>query len=103
MSASLVAILVYNSVKAQMEATYAHARLVTLLEKTMKLVVVSFSIMFTLDTYLYIVSTGINDCFISYNPCSQLCQNNNGSYTCSCQPGYVPITNNQTCSGGLLR
>ena len=69
----------------------------------MKLVVVSFSIMFTLDTYLYIVSTDINECTISYNPCSQLCRDNNGSYICSCQPGYVLITNNETCSGGLLR
>ena len=65
----------------------------------MKLVVVSFSIVFTLDTYLYIVSTDIDECSIGSNSCSQLCQNTIGSFDCSCQTGYIIGEDNKTCSG----
>ena len=48
----------------------------------------------------YIISE-INECSINNGNCSQLCTNTNGSYFCSCNPGYVLNGNNMTCNGEM--
>ena len=33
------------------------------------------------------------------NDCQQLCQNTEGSYTCSCSEGFTLNSDNRTCNG----
>ena len=44
-------------------------------------------------------TTDINECLSSNGGCSQICINSIGSYNCSCQSGYVLLSDNKTCSG----
>ena len=41
-----------------------------------------------LASYLLLL-TDINECSINKGGCEQECTNNNGSFVCSCFPGYV--------------
>ena len=41
----------------------------------------------------------INECAVQNGNCSQLCVNTNGSYYCSCYPGYRLNQDNKTCDG----
>ncbi|KAI6653400.1 Fibrillin-2-like [Oopsacas minuta] len=41
----------------------------------------------------------IDECSISTDNCQQICTNNNGSFICSCEPGYTLDTDMSTCSG----
>ena len=38
--------------------------------------------------------TGVNDC-------QQICTNTAGSYTCSCESGFVLFENGHTCNGTM--
>ena len=38
-----------------------------------------------------------NECLLS--PCDQICTNNNGSFSCSCRPGYRYIEEQNICAG----
>ena len=40
----------------------------------------------------------IDEC-MEYNDCHQICTNTNGSYECSCNPGFMLMNDNRTCTG----
>ena len=44
----------------------------------------------------------INECEPSFETCEHLCTNNNGSFTCYCQPGYSITTDQLSCLGKIL-
>ena len=44
----------------------------------------------------------MNECALGMHDCNQICTNTNGSYTCSCSPGYKISSNNRTCVGKPL-
>ena len=47
-------------------------------------------------------TTDINEC-ASDSTCDQVCNNNEGSYTCSCRSGYELITDGgRDCTGELF-
>ena len=49
------------------------------------------------------LSSDINECASSStNNCAQLCNNNAGSYTCSCRTGYALNRNGRTCDGNFI-
>ena len=43
------------------------------------------------------ISTDINECELGY--CNHFCNNSEGSFTCSCQNGYVLEDDDRTCVG----
>ena len=45
------------------------------------------------------VSVDINECAEFSDNCHQLCNNNNGSFSCSCRPGFELNPDNVTCNG----
>ena len=45
--------------------------------------------------------TDIDECSAGTHDCDQICTNNAGSYTCSCNDGHVLDSNGRTCNGGL--
>ena len=58
-------------------------------------------------THTHIYSTkryslvDIDECQEESDNCSQICLNNDGSYTCDCNVGYELGSDQQTCSGEL--
>ena len=46
-------------------------------------------------------TTDIDECVANTDDCSQLCSNNDGSFTCGCNPGYTLDTDGVTCSGKI--
>ena len=40
----------------------------------------------------------IDECS-EYNDCHQMCTNTEGSYECSCDPGFMLTGDNRTCTG----
>ena len=53
-----------------------------------------------LHGYIIIHSIDINECELGY--CTQLCNNSEGSFTCSCQDGYALEDDNRTCVGKFI-
>lgn len=49
--------------------------------------------------YMYSSITDINECDLENDGCQQICINTNGSYNCSCNPGYTLNTDGQFCTG----
>ena len=49
---------------------------------------------------LCLCSIDIDECRLGY--CNQLCNNSEGSFTCSCQDGYALEDDGRTCIGTLL-
>ena len=50
-------------------------------------------------------SLDVNECTEGTHNCEQVCNNNNGSFTCSCNDGYVLADNGHSCTvscGGTL-
>ena len=45
------------------------------------------------------ISTDINECNTSTNPCEQHCINNYGSFSCECNTGYTLNIDGLTCKG----
>ena len=43
--------------------------------------------------------TDINECALGTDLCDHNCRNVNGSYDCTCNPGYRLNTDGQTCAG----
>ena len=50
--------------------------------------------------YLYFVD--IDECAINLHLCQHNCHNNNGSYTCSCDSGYIMDINGHSCDGEIV-
>lgn len=44
-------------------------------------------------------SIDINECHDDNGQCSSICNNTNGSYFCSCDPGYILDADEYNCSG----
>ena len=40
----------------------------------------------------------INECLEGSDNCDQVCSNTDGSYTCSCNPGFTLDSNRRTCT-----
>ena len=51
--------------------------------------------------YIYI-NLDIDECALNISGCNQNCTNTNGSYFCSCYPGYEIENDNTTCIGKHL-
>ena len=51
----------------------------------------------TLHFIMFLID--INDCFPSKGGCDHYCTNNNGTFTCSCQTGYILDVDGVTCDG----
>ena len=43
----------------------------------------------------------INECAEGIDDCAQLCEDTNGSYTCSCSSGYSLTDDSHGCDGRL--
>ena len=46
-----------------------------------------------------LVSEDVNECNGDHEQCDHLCTNVDGSYICSCDPGYELQSDNRTCEG----
>ena len=57
-----------------------------------------FSILLKIAT-ISLLSSDINECNISTNPCEQHCINNDGSFGCECNNGYTLDADGFTCNG----
>ena len=44
-------------------------------------------------------SSDIDECMEEIHDCEQICNNVNGSYTCSCNPGYIIDVDLRSCNG----
>ena len=44
----------------------------------------------------------VDECATSNGGCAQLCNNTDGSYECSCGPGFTLNSDGNTCSGNEL-
>ena len=48
---------------------------------------------------MFASSSDINECIEEMHDCEQNCNNVNGSYTCSCNPGYIIDADLRSCDG----
>lgn len=48
---------------------------------------------------IFLLCTDINECTTHKHKCSQLCHNSDGSYKCSCRPGFTLSSDGVTCNG----
>ena len=46
--------------------------------------------------------TDVDECATNNGGCAQLCNNTDGSYECSCGPGFTLNSDENTCSGNEL-
>ena len=44
-------------------------------------------------------ASDINECVTNKGYCSQICNNRDGSYSCSCYAGYQLLADNISCNG----
>ena len=49
--------------------------------------------------FLVCIVAEIDECSLGIHNCTQVCENMNGSYTCSCLIGYILDPNGYTCNG----
>ena len=47
-------------------------------------------------------TTDINECDEGLDGCHQICTNTNGSFDCSCSPGFELLSDGTTCNGKYL-
>ena len=47
----------------------------------------------------FIIIIDVDECIHNISGCNQNCTNTNGSYFCSCYPGYEILNDNRTCVG----
>lgn len=51
------------------------------------------------EVLCFIMNVDINECATGRHSCQQVCINNVGSYTCSCEYGYALHSNGFDCEG----
>ena len=49
----------------------------------------------------YVFYSDIDECLESMDTCQHVCTNTDGSFTCSCNDGYILNSDGQTCNGEL--
>ena len=52
---------------------------------------------------MYFFLIDINECSEETDDCAQNCTNTNGSYTCSCNPGFILDTDRRNCNGKAVK
>ena len=52
--------------------------------------------------YMLLFVTDIDECATNSHQCQQNCHNNNGSYVCSCDSGYILDINGRSCDGEIV-
>jgi len=48
--------------------------------------------------FVSLLSTDINECDEFIDDCAQMCINNDGSFSCSCRPGFELNSDNANCT-----
>ena len=48
------------------------------------------------------IQLDIDECYEDTHNCTQTCTNTNGSYVCSCEPGYRLALDDHTCEGNPI-
>ena len=43
-----------------------------------------------------------DECQLGLSDCEHICSNTEGSYTCSCRPGYDLALNMRSCEGNII-
>ena len=51
----------------------------------------------------HLYSSDHDECAVGSSGCDHVCSNTNGSFSCSCHPGYFLDSDGKTCRGGLNR
>lgn len=44
----------------------------------------------------------IDECSVLNGNCHHICSNEEGTFTCSCHPGYELLNDNRTCQGLII-
>lgn len=87
-----------------MEAMCAHAKwaiywLQGTIEVAMVCAAIDIVIMLTPTSSTPLYTPDIDECANNNGQCSNICTNTNGSYICSCKPGYLLGADMLTCNG----
>ena len=51
------------------------------------------------NMHCYSFHEDIDECDLDNGGCDQICTNAEGSFKCSCEPGYALAPNNRSCEG----
>ena len=53
--------------------------------------------------YVFLLTiTDINECELEADGCQHICNNVDGSFHCTCYPGYTLNTDSETCTGEFI-
>lgn len=98
-AAGTLLVLIHATATLDTDSLEAIAVLVCLILKS-----IIISVIFVLMLpFLYNYAIDINECSSSStNNCAQICNNNPGSYTCSCRTGYRLNSDRRTCNGKCM-
>ena len=55
----------------------------------------------SMPVIVHVMALDINECTNGDNQCDQVCTNQNGSYSCSCNHGYVLLSDQRSCKGTI--
>ena len=66
-----------------------------------KVMIMTVKVSLILPKFLLIFVSDINECLNNNGGCDQTCTNNNGSYSCSCNIGFVLAPDERSCYGKL--
>ena len=54
---------------------------------------------FSKKCFLLIIIIDIDECGVGTNNCTEICNNTDGGFFCSCKDGYQIASDNRTCEG----
>ena len=57
---------------------------------------------FSIDNDSFYVHLDIDECKLETTPCDQDCINRNGSFQCTCRPGFALSADRTTCSSTYI-